>query len=381
MLDCYWGEFLTNCVPLEISLSYCSHKCAFCYANLNQPDRNTVAAMLLKRGYPVLASNRVDPFAMSNYKVFLPILETMTAMGIQVMFQTRGGRGIDEALDMIGPSVWYVSIALDDEARREAIEPGAPTLASRHDLIDKLIDAGHTVVVGLNPLVPEWLPDPEPLLSRFKAQGVHGVWIERLHFNRKQSGQLSARDIAAMGEDVIERAHKRKPAGDFEFFLRTREQAADVGLEVYSMNQPTASAFFEPYHALYRQTFPVMQDWINHLHATMPDGGLVTFDDFLGFFGPQFPDGVHAIDSYLGATAHNLWHTHKIPTTMTYAQLLALIWSEGRIKHNPVRSPAFAMASYDGAPIQDERGMPVMVFVPQWTYDYWIDLAQFEEVA
>lgn len=39
MLDVYYGEFLINPIPLELSLNYCSHKCAYCFANVNQPGR------------------------------------------------------------------------------------------------------------------------------------------------------------------------------------------------------------------------------------------------------------------------------------------------------------------------------------------------------
>lgn len=397
MLDVYFGEFLTSPCPLELSLHLCSHSCAYCFANLNQParranvkrilsllqnahERQSVAAMLLRHGYPVVVSNRVDPFAASNYKIALPLLEVMAAQHIPVMIQTKGGRGIDEALAILEPSVWYISIAFEDDALRKAIEPGAPSLESRYDLIARLVESGHEVVVGLNPLVPEWLPDPLPTLERLYAAGASGVWIERLHFNRKQSRQLSDPALDAMGRDVVERAHKKIAHPDWEHFLRTRQQAQDVGLAVFSKNQGNASTFFDPWRRLYAHTFPVLQDFVNVCHAALPEGGLVTFDDWLGFLGPHFPAGVHGIDSYLGATAHNLWHTHQVPTNLTYSQLLALIWQEGRVSLNPARSPAFAFAKVGDAPLVDDRGMPVMVFVPEGTRAWWIDVAA-EEVA
>jgi DNA repair photolyase len=395
VIDAYYGELLVSCVPIELSIHYCSHKCAYCFANLGSPDRkadvkriyrllqgyqerHTVVAMLLQQGYPVLVSNRVDPFAASNYKVALPLLETLTAMGIAVCIQTKGGLGIDDALSFLPPSVWYISIAYEDDARRAAIEPGAPSLDERYELIETLVQHGHKVVVGLNPLVREWLPDAVPTLNRLKAAGVSGVWIERLHFNRKQSGNLTERERAAMGHDVVERAHQKINKHDFAYFEVVRQQALDAGLEIFSKNQPNASAFFQPYHEAYERVFPTLQDWINLLHTTCDGITRVTFDDFLAFFGPQFPAGVHGIDSYLGATAHNLWHTHKVPTQMTYSQLLALIWQEPRIKVNPANSPAFAFASADGIALQDERGLPILAFVPQGTREWWVDLELVE---
>ena len=397
MLDVYWGEFMVSPAPLELSLSYCSHACAYCFANLNQPDRRanskrilsllqhyperkSVAAMLLQHGYPVVVSNRVDPFAASNYKLALPLMEAMTRQEIPIVLQTKGGRGVDDALTFLNPSVWYVSIAFEDDARRAAVEPGAPSLSERYALIERLRALGHEVVVGLNPLVPEWLPDPLPTLERLKALGVHGVWIERLHFTRRQSRQFAAKYVEAMGRDAVERAHKRIAPPDWAHFLRTREMAVGVGLDVFSANQGTASGFFDPWRRLYGRTFPVLQDFVNWCHAEMPDGGLVTFDDFLAFFGPHFPAGEYGIDSYLGAVAHNLWHTHTVPTNLTYSQLLALIWAEGRIKLNPVRSPAFAMARVGESALVDERDMPVMAFFPDGTHEWWVDL-DVEEAA
>jgi hypothetical protein len=120
-IDVFFGEFLISPIPLELSLNYCSHKCAYCFANLNDPERsvnvgavarflqdlpqrNTLQALLMKAGYPTLISNRVDPFAVTNYRIALPLMETMTGMGIPLAIQTKGGKGIPEALAFLPPS-------------------------------------------------------------------------------------------------------------------------------------------------------------------------------------------------------------------------------------------------------------------------------------
>jgi len=215
MLDAYYGEFLVNPIPLELSMNYCSHKCAYCFANLNHPrrkldaprlmrfladyrNRETLAARLLQAGYPVCISNKVDPFAASNFQQTLPILEGLTALGVSVQLQTKGGQGIDRALEIVSPSVWYVSISTDNDDLRQKIEPGAPSIAARIDLIAKLTDMGHGVVVGINPIVPEWLPDPAPLLVAIRAAGAWGCWIEPLHLNKKQIANKLTRHFSVM---------------------------------------------------------------------------------------------------------------------------------------------------------------------------------------
>ena len=54
MIEPYFGEFLINPVPLELSFNYCSHKCAYCFANLNKPDRqfDVLRFMRFIRDYP-----------------------------------------------------------------------------------------------------------------------------------------------------------------------------------------------------------------------------------------------------------------------------------------------------------------------------------------
>lgn len=148
MIQPFYGEFLVQPFPLDLALNYCSHKCAYCFANLNKPgrkadlhgivrqidrmhDHENLTARLLREGYPVVMSNKVDPFAASNYKLTLPLLKLFKAKGIPVAFQTKGGKGIEDALKLVAPSYWYVSIAFQDDAIRRKIEPGAPSIDER----------------------------------------------------------------------------------------------------------------------------------------------------------------------------------------------------------------------------------------------------------
>jgi len=143
MIEPFYGEFLIHPAPLEISLNFCSHKCFYCFANLNTPgrrydgaavsrlladmdNRQSLAARLLRDRYPVVISNRVDPFALTNYRHTLPLLEQLAAHNIPVTIQTRGGRGATEAMGMMPPAAWYISIPFLDEELRRRIEPGAP---------------------------------------------------------------------------------------------------------------------------------------------------------------------------------------------------------------------------------------------------------------
>lgn len=397
MLNVYHGEFLVSPIPLELSLSRCGHGCRFCFAVLNSPsmrgnvgrimnllssyqNRDSLEAVLLRAGMPVLMSNRTDPFSLPNYQQTLKLIETFTALDIPLAFQTRGGKGIDEALNLVGPSCWYVSINTQTEPLRESIEPHAPSLASRFALMETLVSRGHRVVLGLNPLVREWMPEPEAILSRALAAGCSGAWIERLHLSPKQVGNMSAADREVLTEPVITQAKKRRPPlAEFEFILDTTEKAMDLGLEVFSIGQPFYSRFFDAYREVYPNTFPVLQDWINHCFETEKDTAY-TFAEFAEFMEPRLPAGILPIDSYLGATAHDLWHSREIATRMTYRQLLEIMWTEPKTKGCPARFPSFAYAGRDDGEggwtqLVDHGGIPLMFFNPAGFAEWWAEAA------
>ena len=123
-----YGGFLKIPLPIELSGNFCSHKCSYCFANLNSPTRTldtksvlnllanfekrkSLEALLLQLGCPVMISNHVDPFATSNYRQLVPIMKMMSELDIDYSVQTKGGKGWEEILEMLKPSVWYISIS------------------------------------------------------------------------------------------------------------------------------------------------------------------------------------------------------------------------------------------------------------------------------
>jgi hypothetical protein len=171
-----------------------------CFANAFKPDRkadlsgimgllanyrtrSTREAKLLQAGVPMLVSNHVDPFAGTNAEQFEPIWELCMELQIPLTWQTRGAHKpqrpfLEKVIRENPPSVWYVSIPMLDDAVRKRVEPMAPSIESRFELVEQLVAAGHVVTVGVNPLTLDWVPDFEPLLNRIKDLGAWGAWIE-----------------------------------------------------------------------------------------------------------------------------------------------------------------------------------------------------------
>jgi hypothetical protein len=280
---------------------------------------------------------------------------------------------VDEALAILPPSVWYISIPFIDEGIRRRIEPGAPPIADRFALISQLVSAGHVVNVGINPLVPEWLPQPHQLISQLVSLNVWGVWVERLHLNRQQVGRMTTREIEAMGGDVLRRAQQYKTSqADLNHFHLVRQMAAAAGLQVYSHGQPNPSQFWAPFQRIYPRVFPLVQDVINQLHAKGQN--LLSFAEFANRLTPKLPAGNLPLVYYFGATSRDIWRRRKVPRLMTYEQLLGMVWDDPKTKFSLLKGAGFALLRDAGQMVTDEGGRPFLAWRPEGFNGYWLDV-------
>ncbi len=356
MIYPYVGDYLISPVPLQLSFNYCSHKCSYCFANLNNPGRtfdvkqyqdqiksittrNDLQSTLLKQKYPVLISNLVDPFATSNYQIAVPVIEQLTNMGIPVAIQTRGGvtkgeTAADDVLSFLPPSVWYISIPTLNDAIRKQIEPAAPSIESRFKLISKLKEKGHEVLVGINPTVSDWLPDndSDKLLTILKGLGVHGVWVAALHFNTKQMKVMPGRDKTNLGPAVIKKgldnARDLQPEC-FDFIDGIKNSALSKGLEVEGMFDGGVNHFFDVFGKVYKKLFPTIHEFINWCHQNKQDGEPVYFHEFVKVMS-GFPTGEHNLSPYMMCMSQQL--VKEVHYKMSYKKLLWLSWNEYRMK-------------------------------------------------
>lgn len=395
MIVPYYGEFM--CVPtaLEWSLNYCSHGCSYCFANLNAPTRkgdaskalrqiadigkrDTLVDHFLRHKYPVCISNKVDPFSESNWREMLPVIQVMKEHGIPIQFQTKGGFGIDEALDGLPPSVWYITVAQDRDAMRKIIEPNAPTIESRIELIQKLVEAGHHVVAAVNPAVPEWIRDSGWLMEQLADAGAGGCWVGWLHLSHKQIMMMPAGSKKALGEALMIRASKKKTKpGPDEIFLEECVQAArGAGMEPFYPGIGDRTEFFAPWRDVYPTTLPTMQDFANFCHDEgYKETDLIGFDEYIeileGSADPfPSPHRKMRVGDYMRTISLKVvekfsnWNDY-----MTFRQLLYIAWMNPGVKLSPAVHGNFAAAviEEDGEPalLTDDQGRPYYVFDPQ----------------
>lgn len=408
MIEPFWGEFLISPIPLELSLNYCSHLCSYCFANLNEPgrkadiqaimrflgdymNRDTLEATLLKEGYPVVISNRSDPFAGANYRQAIPLLDTLSQLKIPVAIQTKGGKGALDAVKLLPPSVWYISISMLQDSIRKEIEPGAPTIHSRMELIEAVVKAGGRVILGLNPVVPEWLPgqDMEWLIKEAQSRGVEGVWIEELHLNAKQIEAMTPYQKNVLTLDVLERAKKRrKEKVDTDAFFRARNMASALGLQVFSNGQPDHSLIWNIYRETYKKTFPTNQDFVNFAHEANLTEGMIPFQlwaNILKAVAP-LPEGRFRMSKYIGASAMSIFETTNVPSKLSFDEVLEVIWREYRAKQSPSRLPCCSMAGIKTETgfiqVTDDKKRPYLIFRSDGEFkEYFtpVNLPLFEE--
>lgn len=393
-LSVYWGGLLLNaCMPLEIDLNVCSHGCKYCFSILNDPDRRanvkqiynllanfrnskTYAAHLLREGYPIVIANSIDPFASSNDKISIPLIETLTDLSIPFSLQTKGGKRLEEALDIIDrPIVFYMSIATLDEDIAKSIEPGAPPIAERLRQMELIISRGHKICAGINPVVPQWLPNPKALTDRLADIGVWGAWIQSIHLSNRQLGNMPERDRTAMGEDVIAQALKPSKYSIIADAIRaTKEAAIGSGLHVYDSQQAEPTRYFEPYRECYPKSFPLMQDFVNHCHENFKEGDRIYFSDFLQFFRAKLPAGTWPLRNHLNATTvPQVLYGAYISQRMDYAELLKQLWIYNKVPLSPTNVLCFSRAAAEQVGENsfiewaDNDNLPILLFHPQGT--------------
>lgn len=355
MIELFTGEFTVSPAPLQLSLNWCSHACSYCFANLNKPGRkakvhelqnqlknfpnhSSLVAELLRQGYPVLISNLVDPFATSNYQIAVPAIDQLTQLGVPVTIQTRGGRGVDDVLSFLPRSVWYISIPTLDDAVRKRIEPAAPSIPSRFELIQKLQEKGHRVVVGANPM--DWIEDYDEYCEAVKKAGVTNVWVGLLHFSHEQARNMPDRSITAIGEErLAEITGKRKhPESQIDNLAAMIEAMENHGITWFSTECLFTTNFFDAYSDVYAKTFPTISQFLQT--KARENKGKQHFDlsleDWMEYALPKCPEGEFHMPGYLFNRDRNTYNKQPdLPKKMGFDTLLRIFWQNPRFSGLP----------------------------------------------
>ena len=382
MISLFTGAFLSSPRPLELSFNYCSHSCAFCFANLNEPSRTvdikkimgqlqryldspTLVSHLLREKYPIFVSNRVDPFAKSNYKQAVPVLRTLTELELPYAIASRGGDGIDEVLAFAPRLIWYLSINQDNEDRRKAIEPGGTTIAGRVKLCERLAKRGDVIHFAVNPYVPEWWDDFPAFAQAMRDAGATGTYIQRLHLNSRQVHNMTNKEKTAMGPAAMKQAGNFKNY-DFQLIRDAVSVLRSAGFS--QVTAPDLSEYSELNRddmAVYGKAFPTNTDLVDWAASSLPsERPVFSFAQYRDFFASRLPRGRFHLHDYLGATARQFFLTHTF-SSGSFSDLLQIIWDNPEMGRSPSNLPCFAFAGEDTPEkvvYYDSENHPLLVY-------------------
>jgi DNA repair photolyase len=392
------GSFLLHPAPLELSLGPCSYACRYCFVRLNKTviktdirklqnilqkrfDSDKLVSRLLVDNYPVVISNRSDPFSQTIYTTFVSALTLLTESGIKACFQTKGGtdKQLNEILDIIDyKACWYITISSDDVNIAKAMEPNAPNPESRFKFAEKLVKNGHVVQIAINPCVNSWIKQPVEFVNRLADIGVQGVWLDNLHINNNQSRILSQRDRLIIGDSMLEKVRKpfiSEEELDFNDYLESLIK--DKNIEFFNSYFTLKSNFYDPFRELYENTFPTFLD-VNNVCSDIirqsgNELGTLTFDEYWNILIDDYPlpeGNLNLRDYVIAKNASVTWSGVIDFKNNTFKNLVKLFWVDSRFKCSPCRTPVMAMAKdVNNNIIYDDNKLPLYVFDPDGTFD------------
>ncbi len=387
MITTWNGEFLISPVPLELSLGPCSHGCAYCFSRANgycgknwsgsasflrsvdrifDGKKNDVASQLLRLGYPVNLSNRSDPFAQSNVKDIYFVIKGLRDRGVPLHISTKGGPQASTTIELIGPSVWYISLSFMDDAKRKLFEPGAPSVKERLDLIRAVVASGSRVIVGTNPLIEDWLGDFDEAVGVLKSVGASGAYYQPYHVYHDQWKAMSPRERDLMGPYYDDGKKRRIPDSQWDVMDRFKAAADRAGLPSFAGNQFWPTSFWDCMD-IYPKRFGTSQNFVNWCWDNLPDNSEVFFEDFWRCVGVGMPDGLFNLDHQIHSMARSLGQAQKIPRYMTYKDLCKLIWTHKEHGLCPVNQNTFSfLVEKEGGnwiqPLDDRDEAPILLF-------------------
>ena len=388
MIDVLTNGLLSVPYATALSLNYCSHDCSYCYANVNNPFRkadvngimsqlknykhreNDLVSYYLREKYPVLISSNVDPFAKSNYRLFEQISDFLLSEEIPMFIATRGGYGWKEFAERSPKQVWFVSVPYSDDNIREKLEPNAPSLDERFEMVKALKHLGHEVIIGITPLEEKWTPYPLEIVRKYESIGVTTFKVSGLHLSPKQQINLSAKKRDVITEDILTRLKTGgKVNTDWTDFsiLEISEycEENELILDGIELGLPTAKDihFIETYDKL----LPTKHDFFLWCYANKKQGDFIYFKDFFDFFAPKLPQIETNISKFLfnKAVLSDKSSYKKAPLT----DLLHYLWEVKGVNIGLADLPVFSWAKQRTANktdfVYDGEHNKVLIYHPE----------------
>jgi DNA repair photolyase len=365
-IEYFNGEFMFHPAMLELSMNTCSHNCSYCFANIkkqsryfsiksfeNSLNKDDLRIYMLRTGYPVVLSNNTDPFAAINFPTTKYVVEKIRSMGGRIFWQTKGGKDMLKFTETQPPELYYITITTNVDRISKRVEPGAPSTSERIEAIKCLISQGHSVMVGINPLAKEWLPEEEfkPFIEMLSGIGVKSFYLNRLTFSRKEVQEMSAVRKQAMGiENLLNYSDSKNSRDATAYMQRMAIWSIPYGGGHGAM--PKVSHWYRPFIEVYDgKVFPNTAMFISDTIRKYGDSEAnIRFDDFCNDYlrDDIFDMDAGLLDGFIIQTCRAVWRGRpENQKVRTFKQLARIFWNEKQIKKSPRNVQIFSCDEKD----------------------------------
>ena len=320
--------------------------------------------MLLQEGYPILVSNRSDPFTEKNQRDSIALFTHLAELKNGVFIQTKTGPGMDECLSLMAGRkdvVIYITVTTIQDDIAKVVEPNAPLPSERLRIAKMLHKAGYLVLIAVNPCSEAWMPrnDLETLAKDLKKAGINHICIEMLDIKRKR--------LALIGE-----GRKKRMGAAIDLLPSTRQYVRECtqylvkqGFQVAKRGMPFRSNLFDDIKERMGVTMPVMQDFVNYCFDKYGTAGaVISYQEWENVIAK---DGIflktvkqNNIRDYLLRSGFTSWkdnqqvHSHK--------ELLRIVWNDPRHKVSIQGHSLFKVVAKDKKPELDRNGNVQLFF-------------------
>jgi hypothetical protein len=322
-------------------------------------------------------SNDSDPFSKSNYNQFLQVYDFLLKLGIKPAIQTRGGdnaRGFIESLDK---TLVYISATTDNERIRKEAEPSATCLEDRKDLILAAKQAGHAVVVGINPFVDEFWADPYGFADWLIDNQVNRVWFGTLHISPMQRKNIKPAKLKRFSDVITEAGKRGKRESDVstENFCRYMDE---IGINVFEHGQSSKGYFWQEYFDIGGAWMPTTDEFLSRLHDISGDMPVAfDFDAFNDWANRVIPDHeASAFKDYLVSFGRTIRSGGEKGLAYSFRDVHEYYWRVNEFA-TPLRSD-FVGTLYDRGNdfiYTDRSGRDILVYDPDKSRENLIDIS------
>jgi DNA repair photolyase len=380
MLEVFLGGYLFHPAALDYSGDTCLNGCAYCFANINKEFRsgklqsainafykkeaNTYQSMLLQEGYPILVSNRSDPFTEKNQRDSIALFTHLAERKNGVFIQTKTGPGMDECLSLMAGRkdiVIYITVTTIQDDIAKIVEPNAPPPSERLRVAKNLHKAGYLVLIAVNPCSEAWMPrnDLETLCKDLKKTGINHICIEMLDIKRKRLGLIGEGRKKRMGAAIDLLPSTRQYVRDCTQYLVAQ------GFQVAKRGMPFRSNLFDDIKKRLGTTMPVMQDFVNYCFDKYGTAGAVlSYQEWENVIAK---DGIflktvkqNNIRDYLLRSGFASWKDNK--QVHNHKELLRIVWNDPRHKISIQGHSLFKVVANNKKPELDRNGNVQLFF-------------------